>query len=114
MQSASDGVHCWKYPILVGRKIRPMPINRNLLIVIADGEHASFFRPAPHNAIHRDESFDSINAHKRSADLGSDRPGGGFHTGASAHHALAPQHDPHTLEKEKFGRLVAQQLNEAA
>jgi protein required for attachment to host cells len=87
---------------------------RNLLIVIADGEHARFVRPGPNNALLRDESFDSISAHKRSADLGTDRPGGGFHTGASAHHALSPRHDPHGLEKQKFAHLIASELNDAA
>jgi protein required for attachment to host cells len=34
-----------------------------------------------------------------------------MHTGSTAHHALQPRHDPHAMEKEKFARFVAQQIN---
>jgi protein required for attachment to host cells len=90
-----------------------MPRHQKLLFVIADGEHVRFVRPAEDNALHSDVAMDSISAHKRSAELGSDHPGASLHTGSSAHHALTPRHDPHQLEKEKFARAVAEQLNEA-
>jgi protein required for attachment to host cells len=90
-----------------------MPRHRNLLIVVADGEHARFVRPAADNALHSETTLDSITAHLRSADLGTDRPGGSFHTGSTGHHALNPRHDMHTQEKEKFAHSIARQLNEA-
>jgi protein required for attachment to host cells len=88
-----------------------MPKDRNLLFVIADGEHARFVRPAEDNSVHADVALDSLSAHERSSDRGSDHPGASYHTGSSAHHALAPHHDPHALEKEKFARVVAMRLN---
>ncbi len=88
-----------------------MPKHRKLLIVIADGEHVRFVRPAADNALHSDTTFDSVSAHMRSEDIGTGHPGAAFHSDSSAHHSLAPRHDPHTLEKEKFAHLVAQQLN---
>jgi protein required for attachment to host cells len=91
-----------------------MAKHRNILILLADGEHARFIRPGPHNVMQRDEALDSIAAHKRSADLGSDRPGAAVHSDSTAHHALAPRHDPHDLEKEKFAQFVARELNRAA
>jgi protein required for attachment to host cells len=91
-----------------------MPINRNLLFVIADGEHVRFVRPAGDNTLHSDAVLESFSAHKRSAALGSDRPGASYHTGSSAHHVLAPRHDMHALEKARFGRTIAQRLNTAA
>ena len=91
-----------------------MPIHRRLLIVIADGAHVRFVRPGSNNALHSDAALDSISAHKRTADLGTDHPGAAFHSDSSAHHALAPRHDLHDLEKEEFARLVARQLNEAS
>lgn len=91
-----------------------MPRQQRLLIVIADGEHARFVRPGPDNALHADAALDSFTAHKRSSELGTDHPGAGFHSDSSAHHALAPQHDLHTQAKEKFARVVAQRINEAA
>jgi protein required for attachment to host cells len=90
-----------------------MPGRQRLLFVIADGEHVRFVRPAQDNALHSDAVVDSFTAHKRSSDLGSDHPGASYHTGSSAHHALAPRHDAHTLEKEKFARFVAERLNAA-
>jgi protein required for attachment to host cells len=90
-----------------------MPKHRSILIVIADGEHARLVRIGPKNVPYNDTAFHSFSAHKRSADLGSDRPGAGFHTDASAHHSIAPRHDPHALEEEKFPRVIAHQLNEA-
>jgi protein required for attachment to host cells len=88
-----------------------MPRGRDLLIVIADGEHVRFVRPAADNALHSEASLDSPSAHKQSSDLGSDHPGASLHTGSTVHHALAPRHDPHALEKEKFAASIAQQLN---
>jgi protein required for attachment to host cells len=84
-----------------------------LLIVLADGEHARFVRPGPDGVLRTDESEDSRRAHKRSSDLGSDRPGESFHSDSSAHHAFSPRHDLHALEKAKFAHAIADQLNEA-
>jgi protein required for attachment to host cells len=89
-----------------------MPKKPKLLIAISDGEHARIVRPGPSNVLRTERVFNSTAAHERSADLGSDRPGASFHSDASAHHALAPRHDLHDLEKEKFSRFVAEQLNE--
>ena len=88
-----------------------MSKHRKLLLVIADGEHVRFVRPAADATLHSNAVLDSVSAHKRSADLGSDHPGTSMHTGSSAHHALAPRHDLHALEKEKFAHTVAAQLN---
>jgi protein required for attachment to host cells len=87
---------------------------RNLLIVVADGEHARFIRPAPDNALRSDRTLDSISAHKQSAALGSDHPGASFHTGSSAAHAEMPRHDLHRTEKQKFAHLIGDELNAAA
>ena len=85
----------------------------HLLIVIADGEHARFVRPAPDNALHSENALDSIFAHKRASALASDRPGASFHSGASAHHAVTPRHEPHQLAKEAFAMALADHLNES-
>src|ERR1700688_2986757 len=90
-----------------------MPKDRNLLIVVADGEHVRFVRPVADNALHSEAERESPAAHKQSADLGSDHPGASMHTGSSAHHALAPRHNPHALAKVKFAHAIAHQLNAA-
>ena len=90
-----------------------MPLIQKLLLVIADGEHVRFVRPAANHALHSDSAMDSASAHMRSVDLGSDHPGASMHTGSSAHHMLAPRHDLHQQEKVKFAQAVAAQLNAA-
>jgi protein required for attachment to host cells len=87
---------------------------QNLLVVVADGEHARFLRPAADNALHCESAFDSTTAHKQSSDLGADHPGAAMHTGSTAHHALSPRHDPKEMEKAKFARFIARQINAAA
>ena len=77
------------------------------LIVIADGEHARFVRPAADNAPKTQRVFDSTRAHYRASDLDSDR-------GSTAHHSVAPRHDPHEMAKADFARYVAEQINAAA
>ncbi len=91
-----------------------MPKHHNLLIVLADGEHVRFVRAAADNTLHSDTAMDSAAAHKRSSDLASDHLGASFHSGSSARHSIAPKHDPHTLEKEKFAQAIAAQLNAGA
>ena len=86
----------------------------NLLIVVADGEHARFVRAAADYGLHTESAVDSATAHKQSSDLGADKPGAGFHTGSSAHHGVQPRHDPHALEKQKFAHFVAAKVNAEA
>ncbi len=85
---------------------------RRLLILIADGEHGRLVRPAADNALQTERALDSILAHRRAADLTSDRPGASFHSGASARHAETPRHDPHDLAKETFAEALADHLNQ--
>lgn len=87
-----------------------MPTSSRLLIVIADGEHARFVTPAADNALHTAGAIDSVEAHKRAADIGTDRPGAAMHTGASVQHSFTPRHDPHDLQKEGFARFIAAEI----
>ena len=84
-----------------------MPTRRNLMIVIADGEHVRFVRPGSGRTLRTERTIDSIAAHRRSSDLGSDRPGASYHSGSTAHHAFLPRHEPHALEREQFADAVA-------
>ena len=74
-----------------------------LRIIIADGEHARFVQPDPDHAC----------AHLCSCDIGSDRPGRAFQSGANARHAVGSGTIPHTMEKEKFVRLLGELINAA-
>jgi protein required for attachment to host cells len=85
-----------------------------LWIAIVDGEHARFVQPDSSNALHTVNAVDSASAHLRSRDLGSDRPGRSFESAATAHHAVGQRHDLHVMEKEKFARYVADELNAAS
>ncbi len=85
-----------------------------LLIVVADGEHARFVRPSQNHALHSESRLSAATAHERTSELGADHPGATFHTGSSAHHALAPRHDLHDLETVNFAHLVARKVNQLA
>ena len=88
-------------------------MRRTKMIVISDGEHARFVKLAEDNALRTEFCFDSASAHKRSSDLGSDKPGRGFESAAAGRHAVNQRHDLHELEKDKFSRYVGQRINEA-
>jgi protein required for attachment to host cells len=85
-----------------------------LRIVVADGEHARFVQPTAGNTLRTIGAVDSAWAHLRSHDIGSDRPGRSFESAASARHAVGPRHGLQALEKEKFVRLVGEQINAAS
>jgi protein required for attachment to host cells len=88
-----------------------MPKRSNLVIVLADGEHARLVRRGADGVLRTEQKFDSITAHKRSADLGTDAPGASFHSDSTSHHAYTPRHDLHEQQKAHFAQFVAQQLN---
>lgn len=90
-----------------------MAKQQRLLVVIADGAHARFLRQTPRNTLHQDQVFEATAAHLRASELRSDGPGASFHTGSSAHHAIAPKHDPKTQEKERFADFVAGEIDAA-
>ena len=85
-------------------------------VVIADGMHARILRWLGGEAFVPalgQELYDAA-AHGFSRDLKSDHPGRAIDPGSGAHHAIEPRHDPHDYEKEKFGRHVAEIINQAA
>jgi protein required for attachment to host cells len=89
---------------------------KQVWVLIADGMRArvlkwnggSDFAPA------LDREFYDADVHGHARDLKSDAPGRTFATASIARHALEPKHDPHELEKEKFGRSVAAVIDAAA
>jgi protein required for attachment to host cells len=87
--------------------------NANLLIVIADGAHARFVRPAANGEPHTVSTLDSAMAHKRSSDIGSDHPGAAFHSQSTAHHAYQPRHDLHELAETEFAHFLAGEIDAA-
>lgn len=88
-----------------------MTQNTRVLIIIADGAHARFVRPADDGSLHSIGAIDSPDAHKRASDIGSDHPGASMHTHSTVHHAMTPRHDPHDLAQEAFAQLVADEVN---
>jgi protein required for attachment to host cells len=85
-----------------------------LWIAVVDGEHARFVQPDANNALRSVQAMDSAAAHLSSHELGADRPGRSFESAGSAHHAVGEKHDLHAMEKQKFVRMIAEQLNAAA
>ena len=85
-----------------------------LWLVIADGEHARFVTPAPKRAFHTQRAMESPSAHKRSSDLGTDRPTMSVESATGTRHAITPKHDLHDMEKRKFAEQVAHEINRAS
>ena len=83
-------------------------------IVIADGEHARFVTPAPKRAFHTQRVFESPSAHKKSSDLGTDRPTRSTESATGTSHAITPKHDLHEMEKQEFAHQVADEINRAS
>jgi protein required for attachment to host cells len=83
-------------------------------LVIADGEHARFVTPAPKRAFHTQRAMDSPSAHKRSSDLGTDRPAMSVESATGTRHAITPKHDLHEMAKLKFAEKVAHEINRAS
>ena len=78
--------------------------------VIADGGHVRFVFPAEDNALRTRDASDAPHLHDQSSDLGSDKPGRSFESGSVTRHAIAPKHDPHEMEKQKFAHTVAKKV----
>ena len=91
-----------------------MMMHGTLWIVVADGEHARFVTPAPKRAFHTQRVFESPSAHKKSSDLGTDRPTRSTESATGTSHAITPKHDLHEMEKQKFAHQVADEINRAS
>lgn len=85
-----------------------------LWFVLADGEHARYLTPNAEHSLVAAGAMTSDQAHQRSADLGTDRPGRVHESASPSRHATAPKHDLHAMEKVKFEHAVAAELNEAS
>ena len=83
--------------------------------VVADGGRARFLEKRDAQGM-----FDTIrelvsaDLHRRSHDLGTERPGRTFDTAGTAHHAVEPREDLHRAEKRNFVYDIAAALNEAS
>ncbi len=91
-----------------------MLVTQNACFVIADGAHARFVKFSDVKALHTVEALDSATAHKRTQDLVTDRPGRSFESGNPTRHGYTPRHDPHELERHKFGQLVGTLLRDGS
>jgi protein required for attachment to host cells len=78
--------------------------------VIADGGRARFVERDDSGAYRTVLSFVAADMHKRSRDLGLDRPARVKESANSARHAVEPRRDLHEAAKEDFIALVAQEI----
>jgi protein required for attachment to host cells len=80
--------------------------------VIADGGRARFVERDDGGAFRTVSSLVAAELHKRSHDLGLDRPPRTKESASPARHAIEPRRDLHQASKEEFVKLVADQLDE--
>jgi protein required for attachment to host cells len=81
-----------------------------LWYVIADGGRARFVAQDENGAFRTVLSFVAADMHKRSSDLGRDRPARVKESANTARHAVEPRRDLHEAAKEDFIALVAEQI----
>jgi protein required for attachment to host cells len=91
-----------------------MEKQRNLWIVVADGEHARIVTPREDGVLQTHQRIDSTSAHLRSSDLGADRPGRVHESASVARHGVEPRTDPHAAAKERFARDLGRWLLNAS
>ena len=91
-----------------------MLVNQNVCFVIADGGHARFVKLSDVKALYTVEALDSAAANKRTHDLVTDRPGRSFESSGPTRHGYTPRHDPHDVERHKFGQLIGTLLRDGA
>ncbi len=88
---------------------------KRLWVVIADGEHARVVKPtAAKGQFTTVVSFDSISAHQRSSDMGTDRPGKVHESATTTRRAITPRSDPHANAKLHFIKEVADYIDKHA
>jgi protein required for attachment to host cells len=78
--------------------------------VIADGGRARFVAQDENGAFRTVLSFVASDMHKRSSDLGRDRPARVKESANAARHAVEPRRDLHEAAKEDFIALVAEEI----
>ena len=81
-----------------------------VLYAIADGGRARFVTRDKAGAYRAVLSFVAAEMHKRSRDLGLDRPARVKESANSARHAIEPRRDLHEAAKEDFIALVAEAI----
>jgi protein required for attachment to host cells len=81
-----------------------------LWYVIADGGRARFVEQDDRGAFRTLSNFVSTELHKRSEELGLDRPARVQESASPARHAVEPKRDLHDAAKEDFIRTVGAEL----
>jgi protein required for attachment to host cells len=81
-----------------------------LWYVIADGGRARFVAQDEQGAYRTVLSFVAADMHKRSSDLGRDRPARVKESANTARHAVEPRRDLHEAAKEDFISVVAEEI----
>lgn len=96
---------------MAGRKALKQPV---VWIVIADGARARIVARAPHDrGFETIRALESAAAHKKTAALGSERPGRATERATGLRHAMEPRADRHQQAKEAFAALLAETINRA-
>jgi protein required for attachment to host cells len=91
------------------RTVEPM-MKARTWYVIADGGRARFIERDENGAFRTVASFVSTELHKRSSDLGRDRPARVIESATPGRSAIEPRRDLKEAAKEDFVKVVAEEL----
>ena len=91
---------------------RRRPLDR-VWIVVADGGQARVLGVGgDRRGLTVLREMTSVEAHRRTQDLVSDRPGRSFESASTTRHAIDPRHDAHEEARQRFIAQLALMLNE--
>jgi protein required for attachment to host cells len=91
---------------------RRRPLDR-VWIVVADGGQARVLGiTGDRRGLAVLREMTSVDAHRRTQDLVSDRPGRSFESASTPRHAIAPRHDAHEEARQRFISQLAVMLIE--
>ena len=95
-----------------GKRAGRKPLER-VWVVVADGGQARVLGVSgDRRGLTVLREMTSVDAHRRTQDLVSDKPGRSFESGSPSRHAVAPRHDAHEQARERFISQIAVMLNE--
>ncbi len=93
-------------------RARRRPLDRVWVVVVDGGQARVLGVTGDRRGLALLREMASVDAHRRTQELVSDRPGRGFESASPTRHAIAPRHDPHEEARQRFVNQLAVMLIE--
>lgn len=93
-------------------RVRRRPLDRVWIVVVDGGQARVLAVAGDRRGLTVLREMTSVDVHRRTQDLVSDRPGRSFESASVTRHAIAPRQDAHEQARERFVGQIAQMLIE--